>query len=125
MHGCAASSPAARIASAVAGACSALVSMSSEPPGTSQPTRAGDHAALHVEAVGAAIERDQGLVLARFRRHVRDLGGRYIRGVGDEHVDAAAQAGGKRVVQIALEDAVAARRLRRATATSAGSTSAA
>ena len=59
-------------------------------PATRAP---GDDPALHVEPVGAAVERDARLVVAGLGRHDRDPVGRDVRRVGDQHVDPPAEVG--------------------------------
>ena len=85
--------PAAAQAATVSAACDRPVSITSWPPGRSQPRRAAATRRCRSTPVVAAVERDPRLVVARLGRHRRDRVGRDVRRVDDQHVDPPAQAG--------------------------------
>ncbi|MNW56929.1 hypothetical protein D3C74_346880 [compost metagenome] len=64
----------------------------------------GGDPSVHVEPVGAPVERDPGLVQPGLGGHGPDRFGRDVRGVDDEHVDPSSQLVGEGVVQVALMD---------------------
>ena len=85
--------------------------------------RLGDHPALHRQPVGAAVERDAVLVVARLARHQRDRLGRDVRRVGGHHVHPRRAGRSAAASYRSPSKTRSGGRLRRAQATAAGSTS--
>src|SRR3954454_12452716 len=75
--------------------------------GGEPPRGLGGDPAEDVQAVRAAVESDQGLVVAGLRGEEGDLFGGAVGDVGGEDVDAAAQVGGEGVEEVAGVDPAA------------------
>ena len=95
--------------SAACGAWRSLVSVSRWPPGRQPLRRRRGHPPQHVEPVRAAVERHPRLVQPGLGGQQPDLPGRYVRHVGREQRDPAAQRSGQRRVEIALVHVAAGR----------------
>ena len=83
----------------------ALARLEQEGATRRQPLRRlGGDPAGDVQTVTAAVQSDPGLVLARLRRHQRDVPARHVGHVRQEDVDPPAQGGRERLVQVAGVD---------------------
>ncbi|BCT74508.1 hypothetical protein SCMU_03500 [Sinomonas cyclohexanicum] len=56
---------------------------------------------MEIKPVGAAVECSDGLVVACFRRHERDLVGRDVRRIREDHIHASPDTGGERGEEVA------------------------
>jgi alkylation response protein AidB-like acyl-CoA dehydrogenase len=74
-----------------------------QPARRAEPGRRGrGDPAVHVQAVGPAVQREPWLVQPGLRRHQRDRLARHVRRVGDEDIHPPAQRIGQRRIQITL-----------------------
>ena len=93
-------SPAPRIAPVVSAACAGAGLDEQHSPGRQPAGGVRRDPTVQVDAVGAAVERHQRLVVAGLGRHQRDPVGGDVGRVGGQHVDAAEEAGRQGVVQV-------------------------
>ena len=88
--------------------------------GSQPPRRLLGDPAMDVHTVGSAVEGDPRLVVARLRRHHRDLVGRHVRRVHDDDVDASGSSSGSASVRSPSWTLPMPSRLRRAQCDGAG-----
>src|SRR6185312_12076726 len=66
-------------------------------------SRAGGYSPMHIEPVGAAVQRNSRLVEASFRRHQRNRLGRDIRRVGEQQINPTSQRMWKWFIKVTTE----------------------